>query len=58
LSLADTVKRLVELRRDGDERLTANRERRRLALEEKAEAFDPALPIDQSHTDLSRPQPE
>lgn len=54
LNLADTVKRLVELRRDGDKRLAANREKRRLALEEKAEAFDPALPIDQSHTDLSR----
>jgi len=58
LSLANTVERLVALRRDGDKRLTANREKRRLALEAKAEAFDPTLPIDQSHALLSAPATE
>jgi hypothetical protein len=55
LSLADAVERLVELRREGDKRLAANREKRRLALEAKAEAFDPTLPIDQSFALLSAP---
>ena len=55
LSLADAVGRLVELRREGDKRLAANREKRRLALEAKAETFDPTLPIDQSFALLSAP---
>jgi hypothetical protein len=55
VNLADAVKRLVEIRRDGDERLTANREKRRLALEAKAEAFDLTLPIDQTQALLSAP---
>ena len=58
LDLADAVERLVELRRDGDERLTANREKRRLALEAKAETFDPTLPIDQGLALLSAPVTE
>jgi len=58
LNLANTVERLVALRRDGDKRLAANREKRRLALEAKAEAFDPTLPIDQSYALLSAPVTE
>jgi hypothetical protein len=55
LSLADTVERLLALRRDGDKRLAANRQKRRLALEAKAEVFDPTLPIDQSYARLFAP---
>jgi hypothetical protein len=58
LDLADAVERLVALRRNGDERLTANREKRRLALEAKAETFDPTLPIDQGLALLSAPVTE
>jgi hypothetical protein len=55
LSPVDNVERLLALRRDGDRRLAANREKRRLALEAKAEAFDPTLPIDQSQARLFAP---
>jgi hypothetical protein len=58
LSLADALERLLALRRDGDKRLAANREKRRLALEAKAEAFDPTLPVDQSHALLFAPATE
>jgi hypothetical protein len=57
LSLAETAERLLALRRDGDKRLAANREKRRLALEAKAEIFDPTLPIDQSNARLFAPAP-
>ena len=56
LTLAETSERLLALRRDGDERLAVNRERRRIALEAKAAAFDPDLPIDQSQASLFVPQ--
>jgi hypothetical protein len=55
LSLGDAVERLLTLRREGDQRLASNREKRRLTLEAKAERFDPALPIDQSHARLLTP---
>jgi hypothetical protein len=58
LNLFDAVERLIELRRDGDERLTVNREKRRLALEAKAETFDPTLPVDQSLALLFAPVTE
>jgi hypothetical protein len=55
LSLAETAERLLALRRDGDKRLTLNRDKRRIALEAKAEAFDSTLPIDQSQARLFAP---
>jgi hypothetical protein len=55
LSLGDAVERLLALRREGDHRLASNREKRRLALEVKAERFDPTLPIDQGNARLFTP---
>lgn len=46
------VGRLLEMRRDGDKRLTENRANRLRQLEASAEAFEPTLPVDQTELKL------
>lgn len=52
LTLKDLMIRLDELRRDGDRRLIANREKELAALDAALASFDPSLPITQTGLDL------
>jgi hypothetical protein len=57
LSKGDAVRRLIEMRRDGDRRLIANRARGLERLEGAFERFDPSGAIDQTKLPLQRPTP-
>jgi hypothetical protein len=52
LPIDETLDRLIEIRRDGDARLLANRRTRLQRLELVASGFDPNVPIDQRNIDL------
>ncbi len=53
LSAEEAMGRLVEMRRDGNRRLTAKRARDLRALETRAKAFDPTLAVDQGKLRIS-----
>lgn len=53
-SLEEVAKRLLEIRRDGDERLIANRARRLRELERLADSFYADSPVDQATLQLDR----
>jgi hypothetical protein len=56
LTLSETVRRLVEIRHDGDARLFQNRRRKLAQLKKKEETFDAERPVDQSNTRLHPPE--
>lgn len=57
LSLRQVVEALLELRRDGDRRLIANRARKLEQLEDAATRFDPGRHVDQATLDLRKAEP-
>jgi hypothetical protein len=52
LTTEDVIDRLAEIRREGDQRLVANRLQKLARLEAALEAFDPSVPMDQTGLDL------
>jgi hypothetical protein len=57
LTPGETVQRLVDMRRDGNERLIANRRKSQTLLEERVATFDPTSAVDQRDAKLFPPQP-